>query len=78
MKTLRLAPSCLPTRVPLNTALWWLLAVEVYKMPWWLEALGWTLFGFFALVLWAVRHQEERIDIFEKYRERKVAENEKT
>jgi len=74
MRHFRLAPSCLPTRIPLNTVLWWFIAVEVYDMPGWLEVTGWLLLGIILLALYTMSVAEERIDIFEDYRERKEKE----
>jgi hypothetical protein len=78
MKYYRLSSTCLPTKIPLNTVLWWLLAIKVYEMPAWVESLGWFFLGVILLVSFSLRLVEHRVDIFEKYRERKVEENEQT
>lgn len=78
MRPLRLSPDCLPTRIPLNTVLWWFIAVEVYEMPEWFEITGWALLGFILIALYGTSRLEQRVDIFESYRERQAKNDDKT
>lgn len=77
MNLFRLSPSSLPTRLPLNTVLWWLLAIKVYEMPGWLEGLGWMLMTVIVVACLSLRAVEQHVDIFDKYRERKDKEHDK-